>query len=120
MRIIGCLTSLVLIIAGCSNKRVTVVITNQRDTALRNVLVTNGRHSFSIHSILPGRSSEASLSFKDMPLVDGAYQLQIDKRRDSLNNRAFGYFSNGNPSDSKINVLVYNDSFGFKSDLNHY
>lgn len=120
MRLASCLLLFVLASLGCSDQSEKFLVTNHRDSTLKNVKVSNGRHDFIIPSLPPQRTHVEFLSFEDMPRVDGIHLLQIDNRVDSLNYVMFGYYSNGSSIYKQIDLVIYNDSLGAKFDFKEY
>ena len=77
-------------------------IQNSNKSNIDSVIVTNGFNSLKFYDITLNEKKEGFLDFKkNNPKHDGQYIMQL-YINDSIKSKAFGYYSNGGPSGSKL------------------
>lgn len=107
---------------GCrGNRSVEFVITNRSDFELTDVSITVHGSVKKVPSISIGigETGNYHLNADDLPKRDGSYFLRYKKaRKDSFEMQKFGYFSNGNPLEETIPIIIENDTVLINSDNN--
>jgi len=95
-----------------SHTGVDIFIINNRDSAIKSIVIDPGGSKLQVNNLKAGKSYKAYLSFKGVPKIDGSYRVQIDGKSDSINLFSFGYYTNGYPLEKEIYLTLYKDSTG--------
>lgn len=110
---------LFLLIGACNSqteRQVHIVITNERDTPIRKIRISNKIPSNTIRvSVLQTHHVfQGDLDFKDVPRSDGVYEIGFDDGRHPHNRKEF-YYTNGWPHEKEVRLIVRNDSTQMKT-----
>lgn len=125
MRIIkSLLLLLVLPFVGCQNvspdRTVAVQIVNSssKDVDYMAFSTNQGQGNLQKPGLKQQKTVAVDFSFANVDKTDGSYRLRYKfaATTDTVT-RTFGYYTNGYPIDSQINIVVYNDSISVKTVL---
>ena len=98
---------------GCrDNRSIEFVITNQSDSELTDVSISvyGSVKKVPTFSIGRGKTESYRLDADRLPERDGSYFLRYRKAgKSSFEMKEFGYFSNGNPLEKTIRIIIRND-----------
>lgn len=99
---------LVLFFSSCSSNAIEVSVKNATSVDLESLEITNDKREAStgVFSLSSGQEIRKQLSLSSVSSSDGHYVVKIKGRKD----HKFGYYSNGLPLDSKINIEVRIDT----------
>ncbi len=97
-----------LTLASCGHSSVDVSIVNASQKDLTGVEVSTDRNETSTgrFDLKVGEKIRKQLSFSTVSPSDGHYVLRIEEHLP----RSFGYYSNGNPLEAKIEIEVRTDT----------
>lgn len=97
-----------LILTSCDRAAVEVTIVNATAENLQGIEISNDKNETTTgrFELKAGEEIRKQLSFSAVSPSDGHYVLRIDKHTP----RDFGYYSNGIPLESKIEIEVRKDT----------
>lgn len=97
-----------LIFTNCDSAAVEVTIVNATPEDLGGIEVSNNKNEITTgrFELKAGEEMRKQLSFSTVSPTDGHYVLRIDQHAP----RDFGYYSNGIPLESKIEIEVRKDT----------
>ena len=98
-------------IISCSNRdnQVSFKIWNSNDNYINNLVISNGVNEVVFDTILPHKTIDINLNFKNVPKKDGGYKLSYKLNSEEFF-KNFGYYSNGIPTNSIYLIKIKKDT----------
>ena len=98
----------------CHNNKVAdFEVINESKSIIDSVKIscsgTNYRNKSVITKLLPKERSTLTLNMNDVKKIDGNYFIEIFKKAKNTN-KAFGYYSNGCPTNSIYKLIIKKDT----------
>lgn len=88
-------------------------IVNNSDYLLTNLIISNGKDTITLDSLLSQEHKKIELLFSKLPKHDGGYSINFLRcKNDTIikDYKNFGYYSNGMPSGSIYRITIENDT----------
>lgn len=100
---------------GCHNNqdKVDFKIINNTNSLLKEIKISNGINNIYIENLDSKQTKNIVLEFKNVPKIDGGYQLNyMSNSKNNIKN--FGYYSNGIPIDKSFYIDIRKDTVFIK------
>lgn len=100
---------------GCNRvvEKVDFKIINNTNSLLKEIKISNGINNIYIENLDSKQTKNIVLEFKNVPKIDGGYQLNyMSNSKNNIKN--FGYYSNGIPIDKSFYIDIRKDTVFIK------